>query len=555
MNLVYYRHHVVLFVLLISASAFGQTWNWAAQVATFSTGGFGTNKVVGITVDANENIYIVGDYGDSATIGGIKVKGFGNGSEMYVAKFNSSGTASWAKSFGSSGFLDQSIDITNDALGNVYVCGAFFGSWDFGTVQYPFGSATVGIAKYNSNGDVLWAKKLPVETAGPGGICYGSNFVCAAVGRTLAKYTLDGDTVWTRTIPVNASYYVQYRDVKIDPWGCVLVTGQFKGSITYGTTTITSSSINDPDIFLVMYDANGTVEWARKAGAVSTPGQEDIGQQIATNDHGEVYLVGQYKGKAGFETDSISTGNAITGMFVAKYTKLGEFQWVKGSSGTTGSTALSYGVQCLSNGDILVAGSFGIGTVMADTTITIAGGADVLMLRLTSDGTRRWARRSDTFATSASSLCLGTNIAGTAAYVGGQFSTNVTFGPTTMTISAGVTDGWLGKMTLNTVTAVREYVGVPLPQSFSLSQNYPNPFNPTTTIDFKIASAASVNISVINVLGQHVRSLVDQDLTAGNYSTTWDGRDESNQPVSSGIYFYRLRSGDYIETHKMTLLK
>ena len=110
-------------------------------------------------------------------------------------------------------------------------------------------------------------------------------------------------------------------------------------------------------------------------------------------------------------------------------------------------------------------------------------------------------------------------------------------------------------MTINTITAVREYTGTSLPTEFALSQNYPNPFNPTTTIDFKVASAANVNISVFNVLGQRVRNLVDQDLAAGSYSTTWDGRDDSSQPLASGVYFYRLQSGSYVESRKMTLLK
>ncbi len=555
MHIVHFRRLLVLALLLGSSQAFSQTWDWPAQVATFSTGGFGTNKVVGVTVDASENIYVIGDYGDSVLIGGIKVKGFGIGAEMYVAKFNSSGTAAWVKSFGSSGFLDQSIDITNDPLGNVYVCGSFFGNWDFGTVQFPFGSATVGIAKYNSNGDVLWAKKVPVATSGPGGIHYGGNHVYTAVGRTLAKFTLDGDTVWTRTIPTNPSYFVQYRDVKVDIWGCVLVTGQFKGTLTFGSTTLTSSSINDPDIFLVMYDANGTVEWAKQAGAVSTPGQEDIGQAIATTEHGDVYLVGQYWGKAGFDSDSISAGSSILGMFIAKYSNTGVFQWVKGSSGPNGATAYANGVRILSNDDILVAGSYSLGITIADTTFNISGGADVLVLRLAPDGTRRWARRSDTNVTSASSLCLATNVSGTAAYTGGQFSSAFKIGATTMTIAAGVTDGWLGKMTINTLTAVREITDTPLPRSSSMSQNYPNPFNPTTTIEFRIHETTRAKVTVYNLLGQRVRDLVDQDLAAGTYSTEWDGRDLTGQQVPSGVYFYKLQAGSYVESRKMTLLK
>lgn len=555
MCMVDYRKAALLLVLLLATQAYSQTWNWAAQIATFSTGGFGTNKVLGVTVDANENIFIVGDYGDSAMIGATKVKGFGVGAEMYVARLNSSGTVAWAKSFGSSGFLDQSIDITNDPLGNVYVCGSFFGNWDFGTVQYPIGAATVGLAKYNSNGDVQWAKQVPGLTAGPGGATYGYDHVYVAAGRALAKFTLDGDTAWTRTIPTSASYFVQYRDVTVDVWGCIYVVGEFKGTITYGTTTLSSASANDPDILIVKYEPDGSVMWARQAGAVSSSGQEDVAEAVTTSAHGEVYVVGQYRGKAGFDTDSISTGNALKGMFVVKYDSEGALQWVRGSNSSTGSTATANGVKVLSNDDVLVAASFSIAVTVADTTVNIAGGADVLMIRFSPEGARRWAKRSDTFATNAGSLCLATNLSGTAAYIGGQFNSALTLGPTSMTIAAGVTDGWLGKMAIPTATAVREIAESPLPESYSLSQNYPNPFNPTTTIEFKVASASRVSVGIFNVLGQRVRTLIDEDLAAGAYATDWDGNDDSGRKLASGVYLYRLQAGEFSETRKMTLLK
>ncbi len=243
------------------------------------------------------------------------------------------------------------------------------------------------------------------------------------------------------------------------------------------------------------------------------------------------------------------------GLFAAKYNSEGTLQWAKGSSGTTGSTAIAYGVRVLANDDILISSSFGIGVTFADTTVTIAGGGDVLMVRLSSDGVRRWAKRSDTFATSCGVLCMATNASGTSAYTGGQFNTTLTLGPTTFNVAAGVTDGWLGKMAIPTATAVREIADAPLPESFSLSQNYPNPFNPTTTIEFKIAAASRVSVDIFNLLGQHVCTLVDEDLAAGNYATEWDGADQSGRKVASGVYLYRLQSREYTDTRKMTLLK
>ncbi|MCH9024894.1 MAG: T9SS type A sorting domain-containing protein, partial [candidate division Zixibacteria bacterium] len=94
-----------------------------------------------------------------------------------------------------------------------------------------------------------------------------------------------------------------------------------------------------------------------------------------------------------------------------------------------------------------------------------------------------------------------------------------------------------------------------LPTDHKLNQNYPNPFNPTTTIEYSLSSRSHVMISIYNLLGQHVRTLVDEEKRLGSYSVTWDGLNSAGNPVSSGIYLYRLRAGDYVESKKMSLLK
>jgi CubicO group peptidase (beta-lactamase class C family) len=86
--------------------------------------------------------------------------------------------------------------------------------------------------------------------------------------------------------------------------------------------------------------------------------------------------------------------------------------------------------------------------------------------------------------------------------------------------------------------------------NFSLSQNYPNPFNPLTTINFSIPKYSKVTLKVYDVLGKEVSTLLNEELNPGIYNKNWDA---SN--LSSGIYFYRLQSGDYIETKKLCLIK
>ncbi|MFH1686849.1 MAG: T9SS type A sorting domain-containing protein [bacterium] len=89
-----------------------------------------------------------------------------------------------------------------------------------------------------------------------------------------------------------------------------------------------------------------------------------------------------------------------------------------------------------------------------------------------------------------------------------------------------------------------------VPSGYFLSANYPNPFNPATTIAFRLPQATDVKLTVFNVLGQKVVSLVDGPMEAGQHSVVWNGAD-----VSSGVYLYRLETRDFSETKKMTLLK
>ncbi len=93
-----------------------------------------------------------------------------------------------------------------------------------------------------------------------------------------------------------------------------------------------------------------------------------------------------------------------------------------------------------------------------------------------------------------------------------------------------------------------------LPDHFDLSQNYPNPFNPTTRIDFAIPKDGDVKVIIYNIMGEKVRTLVNESKHAGYYSTIWDGRNDHNATVSSGIYLYRMLSGSYSSTKKLMLL-
>jgi flagellar hook assembly protein FlgD len=97
-----------------------------------------------------------------------------------------------------------------------------------------------------------------------------------------------------------------------------------------------------------------------------------------------------------------------------------------------------------------------------------------------------------------------------------------------------------------------------LPNQYDLVQNYPNPFNPTTTIQYAVCSEQSpahISLKIYNLLGQEVRTLVDETREAGYYTVTWDGRDDWGSEVASGVYFYRLTAGEYSAARRMVLMK
>ena len=90
---------------------------------------------------------------------------------------------------------------------------------------------------------------------------------------------------------------------------------------------------------------------------------------------------------------------------------------------------------------------------------------------------------------------------------------------------------------------------------FELHHNYPNPFNPETNIGFVIKEASNIKLEIFNLHSQKVKTLISEWKAAGNYSTVWDGTDSDNNPVTSGIYFYKLETARGSELKKCILLK
>jgi len=113
----------------------------------------------------------------------------------------------------------------------------------------------------------------------------------------------------------------------------------------------------------------------------------------------------------------------------------------------------------------------------------------------------------------------------------------------------------VGLAKFNTASEMAEAVTVETPTGFSLDDNYPNPFNPTTTISFNVPEYSDVSVAVYNLMGEKIRTLVADNRAAGNYKVNWDGTDSHGNAVSTGMYFYELKAGDFKQVKRMTFMK
>jgi dienelactone hydrolase len=113
---------------------------------------------------------------------------------------------------------------------------------------------------------------------------------------------------------------------------------------------------------------------------------------------------------------------------------------------------------------------------------------------------------------------------------------------------------WLYTILKPSTTAVEEY-STSIPTTIALHQNYPNPFNPNTAISYQLTANSCVTLTVYDLLGRQVATLVNGVGKPGAYTVQWNGRNEKGETVSSGIYLYQLRAENFVTTKKMTLLK
>jgi len=552
----------LLFILaLCSLALFAQNedWLWAKQA-----GGISGDKGYSIAVDAYGNSYITGYFRESATFGTTTLTSSSDyGSDIFVAKMDINGNWLWAKQAGGTDY-HGGYGIAVDANGNSYVTGYFSGSATFGTTTLTSsGYDDIFVAKLDSSANWLWAKQAGGTSSDIGyGIAvdaYGNSYVtgyfksssCSFGTITLtssgyedifvAKLDINGNWLWAKQ--AGGTSEDGGTSIAVDANGNSYVTGSFKESANFGTTTLTSSG--SWDIFVAKIDHNGNWLWAKQAGGTDNDG----GISIAVDDNGNSYVTGGFYGSScSFSTITlINSSIEYSDIFVAKIDYNGNWLWAK-QAGGTGYDA-GYGIAVDTNGNSYVTGEFDGSATFGTTTFTSSGGSDIFVAKLDSNGNWLWAKQAGgTDDDYGKGIAVDNN---GNSYVTGYFWSSATFGTTTLTSSSDYGSDIF-------VTKLGEVNSIDLPDIISFNgirSIYPNPFNPLTTIDYEISMPADVKIEVYNNRGQLVRNFILGYKEQGSYKLTWEGEDNNGCLCSSGIYYIRMQAGKEIYIKKAVLLK
>jgi hypothetical protein len=488
----------------------------------------GNNDDEGYSVQqTSDGGYIIAGYTES----------FGAGlNDVFLVKADTSGNQVWAKTFGGSSD-DEGYSVLQTSDGGYLIAGV--------TSSFGAGSRDVWLIKTDASGNLIWQNTHGglssdgawyVEHTSDGGFIitgwtysYGPGIIGNA---WLVKTDSLGNQQWNKFFggdDVDRGYSVQqttdggyiltgYTDsfgaglydmllIKTDPAGNAEWTKTFGGTgRDYGNSvrqtidggfivlgyTLTFGAGGD-DFYLVKTDTNGNEEWSKTYGGVYS----DVGFYVRQTNDGGLILTGH----------TLSFGSGVHDVWLLKIDNIVPVELLSFTSEITGDD---------------------VKLIWSTATETNNQGFEIWKMK--NEG---WEK-------------IG--------FVPG-------FGTTTQVHHYSFTDESLqsGKYQYRLkqidFDGSFEYsnileITIDVPTKFSLEQNYPNPFNPVTSLQYAIGSRQFVTLKVYDVLGNEVAVLVSEEKEAGNYNVEFDGTD-----LPSGIYFYQLKAGEYLQTKKMLLLK
>ena len=543
--------YLLIFVILLFFQSFSYsqpvTQEWVRQ---FSRGNYTQAKRIGL--DSVFNVYVLTKYYNDTTLG-----------DFGLIKYNNFGELLWDTIYNSPGNLnDQPTAFVVNSSGDIYITG-------YSDNSFSGFNLTV---KYNTNGVVQWVRTNyeggfhDITLDGDGNVILVGGTGGDTGSAIILKYNSNGDTLWERVFPAPQNTNFLY-DVAIDDSNNIYAVGTYNslyylvikynqnGNLqwyaTYHESPQRFSGANYLDV-----DNNGNVY---VIGSTSYPGIGFNNTLVKLNNVGAIQwtrtfvgLYGGQPGHSGYPAGVVVTndGNSvyyttfsqtttITDFVTLKYNSAGDSQWAAiYPTGIYGGPQNDpVGIKVDNNNNIYIAG-------FAEYPGT---GINYVTIKYSPSGVQQWVANYTEYEGHLTDFCLDTNLN---VYVTGTTSIGTpNYKATTIKYSQP-----------NGIIPISGNV----PAKFNLSQNYPNPFNPITKIRFDIPtplnppfdkggwtkSGGFLKLTIYDILGREVTTLVNQHLIPGTYEAEWDA---SNYP--SGVYFYKLVAEDYTQTKKMVLVK
>lgn len=543
---------ISLFPLL---SAHAQTYQWIEQA-----GGPQEDYSESIAVDDSGNAYITGIFTDSCFFdGNVNIQSKGNG-DIFLAKYDSSGTLLWLKTAGGAN-EDGGLGVCLDASRNVYITGFISDTAMFG-IDSLFGNGLrdIFVAKYSNAGTLIWVKSaggagndkgnsIAVDDSGhvfitgmfSDTVMFNSTFILAAQGMgDIFIAHLDTGLQWKWVTQAGGTGDDAGQDIALGMQGEVYVTGYFYGQATFGDTTLnhngdtTFYTHGESDAFLARYNHDtGKIKWFTQAGG---PGF-DYGNGVAADGFGNIYITGSFFDSAYFAPASLSEdiGAGLSDIFLAKYDSSGNFLWVR----EAGSPLQDYGIGlALDNaGNPHITGAFSDTCSFGALSLISGGSYDIFTAGYSPQGDLWWVKQAG-----GTGDDRGYDIAIShpgADYITGIFSESCNFANFNIQSVVGSGDIFIAKIN-STGESIRE-IASDGKQLFV----YPNPSSGSFNVLFQ--STGNIQFKLFNPLGQNIR---EETLFPSYPYTpipiTIDG-------VSPGMYFVEIITGKGIMRSKLII--
>jgi chitodextrinase len=409
-----------------------------------------------VATDANGNVVITGQLEARADFGGTWLTSAGD-RDVFVVKYSSSGAYLWSKRIGSTG-SDLGSGIGVDDSGNVVVIGQFQGTVDFGGGGLTSaGGSDIFVAKYSSSGAHVWSKRfggtgndsgnaIAVESNGDvvltgffgyfgSAVDFGGGPYTSAGGMDIfvAKFSASGAHIWSK--PLGGTGQDTGLSVAVDDGGNVAVTGYFQGTVNFGGGSLSSAGGND--IFLAKFSDSGAHVWSKRFGGTS----DDRGTGVAVAGTGDVVVTGYFNATADFGGGAqVSTGGSD--IFLAKYSSAGTHTWSKVFGTSYGFGDVARGVALDASGNVALTGTLLGPLNFGGGALAESGSYDIFAVKFSASGAHLWSKRFGVlYDDHGNAIAMD---AGGNTIVAGDFFEGVDFGGGTL-LSPGNIDGFLVK--------------------------------------------------------------------------------------------------------------